>query len=342
MSESWDKHLKDRARRVLQNARDHCEGLLARVGALTNSFLEKEALPPDDICLVVVGSVGRFEALAASDIDLIPVTRTQETLTRFQPHDQALRKAVSEGLQVKVSQGEDLTRCVSLEELTDPETIGGGRDNSSALTKRILILTEGKQAGGRLPLGNIREQIMAAYSGCERTRGRHVLSLCNDIARYYRTLCIEYKAKADDPAKDWCTRNMKLRHSRKFWYFSCIMTVLAIAESNPHGDEPYIAGLLEGFDKPPAQRLFEAVDERLRGAVGRVIEPFTWFLDFMASQEHRERLAQVRHKDREDMRLDNPFHAIKLNSDHLHQAILSLIDSLPAHQRQRLLSWFLL
>jgi hypothetical protein len=131
--------------------------------------------------------------------------------------------------------------------LTAAESIGGDKDASSALTKRILILTEGKQAGGNLPLDEVRRAVMGAYAGADRSRGRHVLSLCNDIARYYRTLCIEYKAKVDDPDKDWCTRNVKLRHSRKFWYFSCLMTFVAVADSNPQGDDQYINGLLDYF-----------------------------------------------------------------------------------------------
>jgi hypothetical protein len=62
----------------------------------------------------------------------------------------------------------------------------------------------------------------------------------------------------------------------------------------------------------------------------------------MSRQEHREKLAGVQHDKRYEMRLDNPFHAAKLNSDRLHQEMLGLIDSLPMHQKQRILSWFLL
>jgi hypothetical protein len=245
-------------------------------------------------------------------------------------------------LKIKVSQRDDLTKCVFLEELTHPESIGGEKDNSSALTKRILMLTEGKQAGGMLPLNEVRQQVMKTYAGAERSRGRHVLSLCNDLARYYRTLCIECKAKVDDPDKDWCTRNMKLRHSRKFWYFSCLMTVVALADSNPQGDDPYIAGLLEAFDQSPVQRLFNAVREDQRGNAGRITEPFAWFLEFMAPQAHRDRLIEIAHDRRYEVALDNPFPAVKFNSDRLHQEMLLLIDSLPAHQRHRILSWFLL
>jgi hypothetical protein len=215
-------HVNSRAWAVLEKARQHGDKVLGNVRAVCDDFLAAHTLTPEDACCVVVGSVGRQEALEASDIDLIPVLRSAAALAGFQPHDKALRQGIKEKLGIKVSQGDDLTRCVSLEELTEPESIGGEKDGSSPLTKRILILTEGKQAGGKLPLNDVRQAVMKAYAGADRSRGRHVLSLCNDIARYYRTLCIEYKAKVDDPDKDWCTRNVKLRHSRKFWYFSCL------------------------------------------------------------------------------------------------------------------------
>jgi hypothetical protein len=335
-------HVNSRAWAVLEKARQHCDKVLGDVRSICDGFLPGRGLKTEEVCAVVVGSVGRQEALESSDIDLIPVLRSSAALEAFQPHDKALRQAIKEQLKMKVSQGDDLTKCMSLDELTDPESIGGEKDGSSPLTKRILMLTEGKQAGGKLPLNEVRQTVMKAYAGADRSRGRHVLSLCNDIARYYRTLCIEYKAKVDDPDKDWCTRNMKLRHSRKFWYFSCLMTIVALADSNPQGDDPYITGLLEFFDKSPVQRLFNAVREEHRGNAGRITEPFAWFLEFMAKQDHRDGLAQIAHEKRYEVTLNNPFPAVKFNSDRLHQEMLLLIDSLPAHQRHRMLSWFLL
>jgi hypothetical protein len=117
---------------------------------------------------------------------------------------------------------------------------------------------------------------------------------------------------------------------------------VALADSNPQGDDPYIAGLLEAFDRSPVQRLFNAVREDHCGMAGRITEPFAWFLEFMASQAHRDKLTQVAHDKRYEITLENPFPAVKFNSDRPHQEMLSLIESLPTHQRHRVLSWFLL
>jgi hypothetical protein len=340
------KHLHDRAWRVLEDARVYCECLLQKLTQVTDGFLTEKKFDPEDVCFAVVGSVGRFEALQASDVDFTPVLKNQAALDKFKEHDQPLRELIRQRLNVDVSKGEELTCPATLDDLANPAKIGctekGNEDDSSSLTRRILILTEGKQAGGKLPIRSIRKRIMEAYSGEDRSRGRHVLSLCNDLARYYRTLCIEYKSKVDGKEEKWGLRNMKLRHSRKFWFFSCVLTIANLAESNPHGDAAYIEGLLEAFDHPPYQRLLGSVEERLRGMVGRIIEPFAWFLDFMSDKTRRQALEQVTWANRYDMKLDNPFHAVKFDSDRLQEEMLSLIDSLPPGQRHQILRWFLL
>lgn len=341
-ADTWQSHVAVRAWKVLDEARVYCEGLLNRITKATETFLSEKNFDPSKVCFVIVGSVGRFEAFQASDVDFTPVLATPADLEQFRAHDQPLREFLRQDLKVPVSKGEELTCPVSLEELANPAAIGSPDDNSASLTRRVLILTESKQAGGNLPLQSIRRQIMTAYSGQDHSRGRHVLSLCNDLARYYRTLCIEYKSKVDGKEEKWGLRNMKLRHSRKLWFFSCILAVVHVAESNPQGDEQYVAGLLEEFDRPPYQRVFQAVEERLRGKLGRIVEPFAWFMDFLSDESRRKALEAVTWTTRYEMKLDNPFHAAKFNSDRLQEEMLSLIDSLPAHQKHQILRWFLL
>jgi hypothetical protein len=336
------QHLNDRAWKTLESAQNYCEQLIQKVTAVTNAYVAQHALDAADISFVVVGSVGRFEALQASDLDFTPVLRTPQALERFQPHDQPLRAKLRDQLGVDVSKGEELTAPAALEDLSSAGLIGAKEDSSDKLTRRILILTEGKQAGGAFPIEGIRRKILEAYSGEDRSRGRHVLSLCNDLARYYRTVCIEYKSKVEGREEKWGIRNMKLRHNRKFWFLSCVLTIVSLAQTNPQGDEPYVRGLLAAFERPPFQRLFDAVGERLQGQAGRVVEPFAWFIEFTSDKDRRAALEAVLWNTRYDMDLNNPFHAAKFNSDRMHQEMLSLIDSLSPDQRHRILSWFLL
>ena len=300
------------------------------------------ALDVDDICFVAVGSVGRDEALPASDLDLMPVCASEEVLGRYKPHDRSMREFLRKELQINISAGSDLTEVTSVEALVNPETIGGDKDNRSALTKRLLVLAESRSAGGKLSLNDIREKLLTAYAGNERTRGRHMLSLCNDIGRYYRTLCIEYKAKVDVYEKDWCTRNMKLRHSRKLWYFSTIMSIVALANTHPDGQDAYKAGLLRAFKLPPALRLVNSVSDEHRQLTGKILDRFAWFLEFMSDSARREALSKINHGDRYKIDLNNPFPIMKLNSNALHSAISSLIQEQEPRVRQRIVDWFLL
>jgi hypothetical protein len=313
--------------------------LLGRARAVLSSLLGEKGIDPSNIGFVAVGSVGRHEALNASDLDLIPVVRNARTLRDYRRHDKAIRSSLAQQLRIKVSKGEDLTKFVDLGTLVAPDTIGGDKDSSSALTRRILILSEGQQAGGGLPADEIRAAVLNAYAGADRTRGRHVLSLCNDLARYYRTLCIEYKAKIDVEEKDWATRNMKLRHSRKFWYVSSMLAIASLARNYPGGEEDYVANLCAAFADAPIRRLANAVGEGHGALLSQILGPFAYFLSFMGDRENRELLAKVRHDERDRVEV---FRQLKRNSDRMHEGIVQLIKDLDAAVHKRVVDWFLL
>lgn len=317
--------------KLIQQARDTID-----------TFLSERSIDHGDLCFAVVGSVGRLEALEASDFDVIPIANSASALENYKTHDKDLRKRLSEALGVKVSAGEDLTKPTSLEELTRAEAIGGDADDSSQLTKRILILSESRQAGGSLPVMDVRSKILGAYASADRTSGRHALSLCNDIARYFKTLCIEYKAKIDEENKDWCTRNIKLRHSRKIWYFSCMLSMVDAAESPPDDEDKFISSLLKHLDTSPSERIVNALSKAGRISAGRLLESYALFLEFMSQANNRAALSRVSHSARYAMTLDNPFPSMKFNSDLIHSEIMSIIDELPPGTRRRLIGWFLL
>lgn len=327
---------------VFSRAEKLCSKLCAKTRRLISVYCKDNHIDQKTVCFIAIGSVGRQEALEASDLDLIPVLKNSGTTKNFNGHDNKIRKLLSNALRLKVSEGKDLTRYTALDDLTKSEIIGSEQDNSSTMTKRILILSEGIQVGGKLPIEDVRKGILNAYGRKERTSGRHVLSLCNDLARYYRTLCIEYKAKVDNEDKDWCTRNIKLRHSRKFWYFSSILAIVTIANYHPSGEEKYIKGLLNAFVKPPILRFFDSIPIGKEVLASKILESFSWFLEFMAIQKHRKELAKIKHSKRYEAIIENPFPTMKLNSDIIHHEMLNIIDSLDNHIRHKIFDWFLL
>jgi hypothetical protein len=328
---------------VLERASKHCESIVRQAATVIDEFAENNQLDFAGMCFVAVGSVGRDEALQSSDLDFIPVASSAASLSAYEKYDQKLRAYIGEKLSIKVSAGSDLTAPTTINDLTSAECIGGERDSSGSLTKRILILTEAIQIYGTLSIFEVRKKLLEAYTSSPRTSGPHVLALCNDVARYFRTLCVEYKAKIDDENKDWGTRNLKLRHSRKLWYFSLIIGVSALVQQFPGGRLNYKEAVLDALGYPPILRLLRSLPSDEHSArVGGILDHYAWFLLFMESNENRLRLANVAHEHRFDLSSNNPFPHLKLNSDLMHDAMIKLIDSLPSTVREKVFAWFLL
>jgi len=336
-----EKCLKARHYDILQRAATLSNALLDTAKTTIQNFLRDHGETEDGLCFATVGSVGRKEALEASDLDFVPIAVDAARLASFEKHDEALRAALSDALKIKVSQGKDLTKATSMEELLEIDSIGGAQDNSGRLTKRVLLLTESTQAAGSLPIRHVREKLLEAY-GQERTSGRHVLALCNDVSRYYKTLCIEYKAKIDEQNKDWCTRNIKLRHSRKVWYFANIVAIATLADKHPQGEEAFKSALLDAFEKPPVVRLAAAICDNQPLAFGRLIESYALFLEFMSRPENRDALAKVDHASRYAMMVGNPFPMMKYSSDLIHHEMMSIMEEMGPAMRSRIMGWFLL
>jgi predicted nucleotidyltransferase len=327
---------------IFRKSASHSHDICRRANEFVVEFMESKGQSGEGMCFVAVGSVGRREALHASDLDIIPVAVSNQRLEEYVVYDQELRTTLSDRLGIKVSQGKDLTKATSIEDLVDARSIGGDGDTSGQLTKRVLLLTESLQVGGALPIREVRERIFEAYASQERTSGRHVLALCNEVARYYKTLCVEYKAKSDGSDEDWCTRNVKLRHSRKLWYFSNIMSITDLAETHPKGDDSFRSSLLESFGNSPVERLAAALSEKQPLALGRLLESYALYLDFMSRSDNRNALKTVIHEDRYRMELNNPFPVMKFSSDIIHHEIMLILEGMGPALRALIMGWFLL
>src|ERR1700733_5965099 len=97
---SIKEHVNNRTWDALEKARKHCEALLSKTQAICDRLLTEKRVSLDDVCCVVVGSVGRGEALEASDIDFIPVLGSNVASAQFEPIDKALREAIRKELNI--------------------------------------------------------------------------------------------------------------------------------------------------------------------------------------------------------------------------------------------------
>jgi predicted nucleotidyltransferase len=160
-------HLIPRTQTIIEKAESYSNNLIEKIELTVNEYCKQNAISLKDLCFILVGSIGRREALEASDIDLIPVFRNNIS---FESYDKGLRDYLSKKLKIKVSSGEQLTKVIGMDALTDPQTIGGDKDSSPNLTKRILILTEGIQAGGNYKIEDVKRKILESYHNSEVTK----------------------------------------------------------------------------------------------------------------------------------------------------------------------------
>lgn len=288
---------------------------------------------------VVTGSLGRLEALEASDVDLMLLVPPGLKADDFQNLDQAIRVRLRETLNIEVSKGENLTSPTSQEDIASPGRIGGDNDNVTFLTKRILLLTESRAVVRPESRLAFRDAIFRAYFERAQTKGRHLLSLINDLTRYYRTVCVDYKSRIDHEGKPFGARNMKLRHARKYWFFSTMMATVAAAARFEHNLDRAEKEAKLLLDRTPTERLLGSLEQAnlLQHAV--VICWYDRFLGLIGNPQVRTELESTNHAER--YRSD-AFREMKENSDNLHLAMLEIIEALPPHWQRHLLSHFLL
>jgi len=218
----------------------------------------------DDVALVVFGSLARREMTSESDVDwtlLIdgPVDpahfdsalRLEEELenTRFRRHG---REGTFGGFAIS----HDLVH-----------KIGGGDDSNRNTTQRILLLVEscsiGRDAAYRRVFRSVLHRYITDDWGWVHGRGPAKVPrfLQNDLARYWRTVAVDFAYKRRDRGgKGWALRTVKLRVSRKMTYaagllacFSCdLENVLNGAGTDEAPEQVIITHLVDlsqGWDR---------------------------------------------------------------------------------------------
>lgn len=333
---------------VFARAKAYSGNLLEKCRSFFEARIAELKLDPAAICVAATGSVGRREALEASDLDPIVISKLPQTPKGCAAEQtDLLYKRLTEGLSIylgiDVSEGRSVMGAVALDDLADPDRIGGDKDDRIALTRRTLVLTESANAGGALSLREVRRQILEAYSPIEDYY--HPLPLCNDVVRYYRQLCIDYNQKHKTADREWAEKNVKLRHSRKFWYFTTgLAIVAAVLSSRREGDAPRWRmvdahdRLLDVLERPTYERLSLLLDND--AALRReLLAKYAAYLRWMSSRETRQSLLAV---PREQRAGDPVFATLRENSERLHDLMMRYVKEVNDDVQSKFLDWFLL
>lgn len=232
---------------------DRARGLLGeRLGTL-----------PDDVGIVAFGSLARRELTKASDLDLVAFYRESraEAEEAVETAD-ALRKELEPGTVFKPPGATRLFGgAVPAEDLVD--IIGLEDDTNTRLTRRILLLEESVWLSNeelhRQLIADLVDRYLAAKQLGKTLMPRFLL---NDLVRYWRTLTVDYQAKADDKGS-YATRYMKLIVSRKFTFASSVLPLFAHAlAATRSGDALDIASQLSrSYELPSTLRFADAIHQ---------------------------------------------------------------------------------
>lgn len=275
------------------------------------------------LAVFAFGSLGRMEASSQSDLDLAflydgdQVARERAELRRREVVA-ALRATLDLPIPEKT-----FDQAIDLRALT--RNIGGKQDTNETLTYRALLLTEGAWLDDAQAGRAMKDAVFSAYADATISRGRFLGSLGNDLHRYYRTLCMDYRHKVEALDKSWAIRVVKLRHTRKLWHLANLALqcwlVDAIAD-----DRARDAALAERIDWPSLLRLHGALDHF--GALELAAPVFAChdaFLAALARAEVRDELAGLDYERRDDSAI---YLALRDNAERFDEASAAIVELL--------------
>lgn len=243
---------------------------------------------PASLAVFAVGSLGRFESSPASDLDFA-VVYSGEVLTA-----EAAAQSRHELAGQLRARGHDVpskTFRAPLELGALLGDIGGEGDSNLHLTYRALLLTEGVWLANAAAAAEVRDAIFSAYAQGAISRGRFLSSLQNDLHRYYRTICVDYRFKVESAGKHWAIRYFKLRHARKLWHLANLALFCRAAQLPDEERDVHLACELP---RPPLLRLCSVL--RALGGLplaAELLRAYDGYLAALADPQLRRALDQI-------------------------------------------------
>jgi Putative nucleotidyltransferase DUF294 len=244
-----------------------------------------------DVSIVLMGSWGRAEITSGSDDDFMVLVHGEE---RDSVHPSV--EAVAESFEADPAGFKDPGRegvfgkAVFSQQLR--ENIGLDADSNANLTRRLLMLLESVAVSGHEHYDAVRSELLEEYLEDAFRDYRPPRFFLNDVARYWRTLGVDFAAKVRQRGPEgWALRNAKLRTSRKLLYASGLIPVLRCHELKRAEMVPFLD---EQLRRPPTDRLADAFlhyGDLEHGA--QALDAYDKFIQLLDDEEARGLLSSL-------------------------------------------------
>lgn len=200
------------------------------------------------VTAVAAGSLGRLEASAISDVDLIVFVDGLQPY-RDEPIPGLDRAFGAAGLRAPKADG-IYGRPVDVAAILDPAERGSLTETPTLFGSRIQVLLDGRPVCGARQFAGLRENILRWYAGEQRASGW--THLINDLSRYLHAYAGWQQFKfTHSPDDGWLLRQAKFRSTR-IVTFAGLLLLLAEQGRQAAGD---LAWLLSHLDKTPLERV---------------------------------------------------------------------------------------
>lgn len=259
-----------------------------RLSMLSQAFKEIEELKNNNLCVYTTGSYGRLEASQNSDVDLFFIDTDEYIPTT------GIDRILINAEIIKICRGMKLPEFskdgmyLSIHNLYAIKNELGSQsdDFKNYFTARMLLLLESKPIYNESLHTFCLEEIVQSYyvDFNDHSKSFEPIFLCNDIIRFWKTLCLNYEHKRkrkdlsdEDQKREKVvahSKNLKLKFSRKLTCFSFILKLVDLDNPIHQSDVILISKMT------PIERMFSLKSSNPTTApkIQKAISTYEWFI----------------------------------------------------------------
>ena len=277
-----------------------------------------------DTSIVVFGSLARDEFTQSSDVDWTLLLDGQADPKHLDVALDIVRMLDKMGAKAP-SPGGTFGRFAVGHDLL--HRIGGDDDTNRNTTQRILLLLESAVLGDDAAYSRVIQNVLRRYveedaaGGMPEPAFKVPRFLLNDIARYWRTLTVDFAQKRRlQDRKGWALRTAKLRMSRKLIYAAGLLSCYSCeTELTPDDGESSLARIarvvahLSGLVRKSPLDIAAGTILRypsLHGAGRDLFGAYNAFIGILGDADKRARLEALRPEDAAGDALHGEVHQI--------------------------------